>query len=363
MYRSLFLIASLMLHGPSLAAEITVVRAEPYAAEERSKGACNLMLSGPIRHGDDAALAELVASIEEPLLDGTPYWGQVGDGFNLCLSSQGGDFGAGVALAKVMRDKGLASVVKSGDECLSACAIAFFGGTIFVDGYFKLRMAEAGAVIGVHAPSLDLGNPETLVPVSVASGAYVGAIEDIQDLAETLLRQQGTYPGMPVSLFVQMVSTPPDRFYHIETAGQYADWDITLVGSKVEVPLSRTALGTACSSLLSTIEHGDEYSMIADYNPDGDSDGSWLATMVNISRQNDSRARSGEEVWQFADIDAPGLRPTGCRFFIASGTVGISENTVRAAVYWSNLDQEQFFEGVNPLMALPRSTLVTDLAH
>src|SRR5690606_17245510 len=103
----------------------------------------------PIRHGDDAALAELVASIEEPLLNGTPYWGQVGDGFNLCLSSQGGDFGAGVALAKVMRDKGLASVVKSGDECLSACAIVVVGGPTFVDGYVALRMAEVAVLVMV----------------------------------------------------------------------------------------------------------------------------------------------------------------------------------------------------------------------
>lgn len=74
------------------------------------------------------------------------------------LNSVGGDYKEGNELARFFRENSVATIVESGNVCLSACAIAFLGGTGFWAtggvGYFVARYMEPGARIGFHAPYL-----------------------------------------------------------------------------------------------------------------------------------------------------------------------------------------------------------------
>lgn len=343
-----------VLATPLAAATIEVVDPRRIPYEERLSGRCSLRLSGPIVAGD----AERLRQTLEPMKDALHEDAQYGIGFNLCLNSEGGSFAEGLALARTISGLVTATVVKSGDRCLSACAIAFFGGTIFYDGAFKMRMAAPGAVIGVHAPSLDLGPERRELPREVLTQAYLGAIADIRDLADSMLSDETVDPGMPTSLFVRMVSTPPDEMFLIETAGHFLDWDILLVDGSPNVLLSHELLYRACVNLVNTIEHGDHYSEFAEFhdmnlpNPP--------RPRGNLGeRIRDSRAEPGEEVWEIAEQSIGG-RPTGCRFFVQAGQRTFASAKPRAAVYWSNLDREQMFHNLDPLFAFPPETRIVD---
>ena len=74
------------------------------------------------------------------------------------LNSRGGDYDEGQKLARFFREHAVATIVETGRTCLSACAIAFLGGTGFWAtggiGFFIARHIEPGAKIGFHAPYL-----------------------------------------------------------------------------------------------------------------------------------------------------------------------------------------------------------------
>ena len=80
-------------------------------------------LRGEIAQGDVQRLdAALVSS-------GVSYSQDPWRRIVVSLDSPGGSYHEGLDLALAFRKRGLATVVRSGDQCMSACAIAFLGGT------------------------------------------------------------------------------------------------------------------------------------------------------------------------------------------------------------------------------------------
>ncbi|MDC9835676.1 hypothetical protein [Rhizobium binxianense] len=108
------------------------------------------------------------------------------------LDSPGGSYLEGLDLALAFRRRGLATVVRSGNQCLSACAIAFLGGTALpkdpnpvgdddpLPDQLPERSLQPGAVLGFHAPYLAVPNDD--YDANVVADAYRSAVLGISRL-------------------------------------------------------------------------------------------------------------------------------------------------------------------------------------
>jgi uncharacterized protein YraI len=125
----------------AFAAEVTIrTLNNPDGTSEKHE----IVLSGPIVKGD----AKRIADIR----------GQSGAWDVLVLSSPGGDFAEGLAIASYARENLLPTHIRRGDTCASACAFAFLGGSFSEDGTYARRSLEVGAKLLFHAPYVDMGN-------------------------------------------------------------------------------------------------------------------------------------------------------------------------------------------------------------
>lgn len=111
-----------------------------------------LSLTGNITDGDDKQLEKIIASHADyagPILNSRGL---------LFLDSAGGDFLAGVDLARMIKKHEIATFVLDGTQCLSACAVAFLGGSglheLRPPYQFYRRMISPTARVGFHAPYL-----------------------------------------------------------------------------------------------------------------------------------------------------------------------------------------------------------------
>ena len=87
----------------------------PVPAEE-----VRVFLSGEITPADVASATVMVGLLEsgKQKIAGNTVW----------LASNGGDIDAGMELARMLRDRGIYTLVGRNDQCLSACVFVFMGG-------------------------------------------------------------------------------------------------------------------------------------------------------------------------------------------------------------------------------------------
>jgi hypothetical protein len=112
---------------PTSAAELTAV----------SSATCDHLLRGRIEENDADLFADAAVT-------------------RLCLNSPGGSFLGGKALEDLFMTEGIRTYVRRGDQCHSACALAFLGGSEWGDMRHASRTIEPGAVLGFHTPYLAL---------------------------------------------------------------------------------------------------------------------------------------------------------------------------------------------------------------
>ncbi|MDA7428105.1 hypothetical protein PGB28_06525 [Primorskyibacter aestuariivivens] len=114
---------------------------------------CMVTATGPIQPGDADRLRAILPGDAE-------YSQYVTDTPRLCFDSPGGSFVEGLAIARHLRDTGIAAHVPRDASCLSACAIAFLGGSArnFEDALIDMRdrSLHSTARLGFHAPQLDV---------------------------------------------------------------------------------------------------------------------------------------------------------------------------------------------------------------
>lgn len=191
----IFLVWLSVLVGPGQAAQILV----------RS---INLIrLFGEIEPGD-------AGRIEQALLDiGADSYAQSPQIRLIELNSPGGSFLEGIKIARTIRRFNAQTVVRDGDRCYSACAIAFLGGNSLVsDGSpVPSRGIERGGRLGFHAPYLELPAGSAYGSTQVES-AYVAAVENISEfmnLADEV--------DVPVRLSPILLHPDPSSVYLIST--------------------------------------------------------------------------------------------------------------------------------------------------
>ncbi|MBY3178408.1 hypothetical protein HFO27_27870 [Rhizobium leguminosarum] len=201
--------------------------------EQTNNGVCDYTFRGKIERGD-ATLLEPIAGSYFPM--------------ELCLDSEGGDMAGGVQMFNSIWGSNINTVVLPGGKCLSACAIAFMGGSN-VQGTDSTRQIERriypGAKLGFHAPSLDLRSGGTQRTEFVL-GAYESALRTALRLFE--LNQIKEKGGIAISdfLYGMILETKPSTFYYVETIGDLVLTDVDLVGVKIKFPDSDESIESIC---------------------------------------------------------------------------------------------------------------------
>ena len=175
-------------------------------SNEQQDNQCSTRFDGEIERGD------LTRGWEEGML--SAYNARV------CLNSPGGSLKEVLDFLKEAdrREQSFATVVKSTDKCLSACAILFmFGKSWGANSPFPDRTLEPGARLGFHSPFL----PQSILDQAKGSDLYDAAIAVSKLLADRSYKSETLQgPALPQELLSIILGTPADSMYYIKTLGE-----------------------------------------------------------------------------------------------------------------------------------------------
>lgn len=195
---------------------------------------CDYILVGELVHSDIEMLEAKIAA--------SPFE-------TLCLNSPGGSFVAGMKLADTLMIDGVQTFIKAGDECYSACAITFLGGSIWGDLRHVSRTLEVGGSLGFHAPYLALQKAQY-------KSEYVeGVFSEAIALTSFLISQK-------VHLKISDIFLTDFAFYRddkngvkrVETVGDAAVIGLALSGYRKPEILGTNSFKNACALLFNLYE-------------------------------------------------------------------------------------------------------------
>jgi hypothetical protein len=133
------------------------------------------------------------------------------------LSSSGGDLFESLKVGYLFREFEVATLVRKGDICLSACAMAFLGGTASRMPPLPIpsRTIEIGGQVGFHNFTLDatVVQSETKgdTTAGIARGFGLGRAG-----ASALIRYAADL-GIDAGFMAQLLVSPPDTWLYIDT--------------------------------------------------------------------------------------------------------------------------------------------------
>jgi hypothetical protein len=242
---------------------------------------CDYLFSGTVERGDAQSIEnEIPASAF---------------GTTLCLDSPGGSFIEGINMFHVIWNKdSIATRVLNGDQCQSACAIAFLGGSVVVGtGLIRSQNAviEPGAVLGFHSPRLVLPR-DGVHSASTVEDAYALALNDTFEMFKLTQVIEHGARGMSELLFSKVLATTPSSMYHIDTIGRASLAGIQV--SNVPIPeLSWQGLINVCNTAFLMAESTDHNSV-----PDSDAFSHFSTTGIDGSG---NPILTDDRVWSWSD--------------------------------------------------------------
>ena len=241
MHKIWLCLAGLFLSGPLHAANIALVNPMQVTMENAERGVCSLSLSGVIEAGDSDRLREILEA----------HFPMAHDAVNpsVCLDSPGGSLDEGVKIAELFSSHVVATIVGEGAECLSACAVAFMGGSFAAFEYYdNYRVMHPTARVGFHAPALNIsgGNYDA----GAVESAFEVAINAIARIAGDLdaFHTEGRTNRFPRSLLAQMLRHKGEDYVWIDTVEKAGAWDIRLM-TQAKPAFDADTLVRACSSI------------------------------------------------------------------------------------------------------------------
>lgn len=224
------------LEAPSVSAADFRLLRDSFSA---SRAEPLIALSGVIAKGDAAKLEALVDEVCQ-----SRECDYQNTAAMLTLDSPGGTFTEGIAIANLMREKSVAAIVEDGSVCLSACALAWLGGSSFHAtggvGTYVDRYVEPGSRIGFHSPYI---SPAAIAALPAeerldtqASGLRLGI--------STLVRFLADFAVDPL-VIDRIVAMGPDDVMVIETVA-----DVVAFGGELPpAPVSTLGLDRAAITL------------------------------------------------------------------------------------------------------------------
>jgi hypothetical protein len=182
------------------------------AAEIKADGSL-IELSGDIQTGDLSKLQRHISNSKTR--------GQTG--LVLSLNSNGGSFEEGLNISEVVFTNRIATVVKKGNRCASACGLIFLGGWASGNDGESLpdRRLEPGAELGFHAPFSTIGE------------AKINVDDTMRALNDALARVNFMFGQLQVPDAIRSLllkNTPDHALFDATTVEIVELLDITVVG-------------------------------------------------------------------------------------------------------------------------------------
>ncbi len=202
-------------------------------------------LTGPIEEGDAARLRDTLADLRrganrpagEPLAI-------------VEMSSPGGDLMEGLKLGYLFREFDVATLVRGGDTCLSACALAFLGGTSshLPTNIAVSRTLEVGATLGFHNFYLNPNSDAASSAANPRDGIAKG-FNQAKGGASMLVHYAASL-GVDVNFIARLLGRPSESWEYTNTAGEFMDLKICPTGVTLPPPAPQQSAINICSNAL-----------------------------------------------------------------------------------------------------------------
>lgn len=224
---------------------------------KKADATCNILLRGEILPGEGNRLSEEINALANPkeVLFGTPESERTVS--VLCLDSPGGSLGTALEIVENIR---VATRIRNGDRCFSACAIIFMSGHFAFDEWAPVlwRVIEPGGSLGFHAPSL--GKNVNLKSEGQVREIFQSTVATIGQISGRMMAGKNSYLDgyFPATLFEIMLTTPPNDMFIVDTVDEAARWKIDVATNwrKSEViNLDLFDIARICESSLLWDEH------------------------------------------------------------------------------------------------------------
>jgi hypothetical protein len=177
-----------------------------------------VLATGPIVAGDATRFRRFVA--QNRLAEGF-------DDVTVQLNSPGGALLEGIALGVAIQEARIITRVARGDECSSACALAFLGGTRrYATAIGPSRQIEFGAMLGFHG--FRMATSTIRLENDTISTSRV--------LTALILEYASRMGGIDLGWLARSLNVPPDRLQIVRRPSDIAALGITLEGLPRTIP-------------------------------------------------------------------------------------------------------------------------------
>lgn len=202
-----------------------------------------IRLSGPIEEGDADKLRVILARLKttSPPAPDRPL-------ATIELSSAGGDVYEGFKIGYLLREYSVASVVRAKDLCLSACALAFLGGTGSRSGpaFVPSRSIEIGGQVGFHNFALNTNSDQIPQAKGGREGLVVG-FGMARGGASALVRYASTM-GIDMSFIARLLGRSTEQWEYIDNAQTFMTLQVCPIGLERPRPPPTTIAANICNN-------------------------------------------------------------------------------------------------------------------
>lgn len=218
------------------------------------KGFPYLRLSGEIVLQDAAKLSEILSGLSKKR-------GYVGGSLaTIELEGPGGSLSAGIQIGYLLREHEVETYVRAGKVCMSACALAFIGGTtgFATGGKAPARFLDPGARLGFHGFYLS-ANKATADDTTSANSVDGFTLAKVWS---SILISYATDMSFDRSFMGELLAKPQQTFVYVRTVKDLLKLNINLKGKVTSrEPLSIQAVhacnyATAWRRYVSPYSHG-----------------------------------------------------------------------------------------------------------
>ncbi|WP_062013069.1 hypothetical protein [Aureimonas sp. AU4] len=195
--------------------------------------------AGPIGQGDAERLRSFLGRLQHDEMNYLSV--------TVALDSPGGNLMEGMRLGMAIREAGVPTLVRQGETCASACAVAFLGGEASgVTSDAVSRNLEPGALLGYHG-FFTGGDQVRVVDETLSEARVINAI---------LIEYATRMGSVDVGLLSRLLTTPPERVESIDTPREIAGLGIRLAGEPIKPRKgwARHACRLAVSEMLNPLD-------------------------------------------------------------------------------------------------------------
>ena len=212
-------------HGASLTLETTTV---PGLAPKTAVATHTIRLTGLIEQGDADRLRKMLEGLRGSRsalpTPGSPL-------ATVELSSLGGDLHEGLKLGYLFREYGVATLVRAKDRCLSACALAFLGGTqgqLAAQAPTPSRTIELGGQVAFHTFSLTSPGELSATSRDAREGVVRGF--DVARGGTAALVHYAARMGIDLAFVARMIGQPQETWEYVDTDEAFVTLHVCLSG-------------------------------------------------------------------------------------------------------------------------------------